>query len=364
MRSVIDSGIAERSQSKAGLIMREHEPVNLEFPFDQLNDLLIPNDLFYVRNHFRAPKLDSKNYALQIVGAVQHPFSIGYKELQNMTSVTRVATLECAGNGRVFLTPQVEGAQWQLGAMGTANWTGVPLTALLERAGLAPDACEVVFEGADKGMPKEKPLPPGDIHYARSIDLAKADDVLIAYRMNGEEIPQDHGFPVRAIVPGYYGMASVKWLSYIRVIRERFTGYWQTSDYAYWDDADGNPVRKPLRQMALKSSIARPRTRELLAGGLTYRVFGAAWTGGADLDRIEVSTDSGRTWEEATFIDPQQPFVWRRWEFAWHVPQASGEYTLKSRARDVTGRIQPDKHDKRFGSYAVHHTVGVDVVVR
>jgi len=234
------------SEKHIGLIIREREPVNLEYPFDQLDEFLTPNDLFYIRSHFKAPQLDRDTYELSITGAVRQPFTISYQDLLAMPAVTRPATLECAGNGRIFLVPQVKGAQWQLGAVSTAQWTGVPLSALLERAGLNADACEIILEAADKGTPKEEPIPPGETQYARSISVAKAGDALVAYAMNGEEIPLDHGFPLRAIVPGHYGMASVKWLTHIRVVDQPFKGYWQTSDYGFWDYQDGNPIRHAL----------------------------------------------------------------------------------------------------------------------
>ncbi len=170
--------------------------------------------------------------------------------MRDLPPETRVATLECAGNGRVFLVPQVAGAQWELGAVGNAEWTGVPLAALLQRAGLQEDACEIVLEGADRGAPTEPPTPPGSISYARSLprDKALQPEVLIAYQMNGRDLPLDHGYPVRAIVPGHYGMASVKWLTRIQAVRQPFGGYWQTSDYGYWDYLEGKPVRRALER--------------------------------------------------------------------------------------------------------------------
>src|SRR5437879_7594362 len=263
----------------AGLIIRQKEPTNLETPFDQVDSYLTPTELFYIRSHFPAPRLELASYQLHIDGAVRNPFSLSYQELRDMPSETRVATLECAGNSRVFLVPQVDGAQWELGAVGNAEWTGVRLGTLLERAGMEDDACEVVLEGADHGTPKEPPVPPGPIAYARSLPRAKAiqREVLIAYQMNGRDLPPDHGFPLRAIVPGHYGMASVKWLKRIHAVREPFQGYWQTSDYGYWDDLDGQPVRRPLGEMALKSQIARPRVYEVLAPNQVYTVAGVAW---------------------------------------------------------------------------------------
>src|SRR5205814_2972673 len=174
--------------SSAGLIIRQKEPKNLEAPFDRIDSYLTPTELFYIRSHFPTPNLDRASYQLRIDGAVRHPFTLSYEELRRMPSETRVATLECAGNSRVFLVPQVQGAQWELGAVSTAEWTGVPLRALLERAELK-NACEIVLEGADRGTPKEEPLPPSPISYVWSLPLAKAmqPEVLIAHQMNGRD---------------------------------------------------------------------------------------------------------------------------------------------------------------------------------
>ena len=252
--------------SPVGLIIRQKDPNNLEMPFDQLGEFITPSELFYIRSHFPIPELDPAAFRLSIRGAVRNELRLSYADLRAMPSRTCVATLECAGNGRVFLAPPVPGAQWQLGAVGNAEWTGVPLPVLLESAGLANDVCDIVLEGADRGVPKEEPKPPGSISYARSIPraLAMEPDVLIAYQMNGQDLTPDHGYPLRAIVPGYYGMSSVKWLINIVAVTRPFQGYWQTSDYAYWDDSKGIPVRRPLAEMKLKSQIARPRVYERL----------------------------------------------------------------------------------------------------
>src|SRR5580692_1013786 len=246
-----------RQSSSIGLIIRQKEPTNLETPFDQIDSYLTPTELFYIRSHFLAPKLELASYHLRIDGAV-----------------------------------------------GNAKWTGVPLRALLQRAGLEEDACEIVLEGADRGTPKEEPVPPGLISYAWSLPRAKATqpEVLIAYQMNGRDLPRDHGFPVRAVVPGYYGMSSVKWLTRIQAVREPFHGYWSTSDYGYWASMDGMPVRRPLGEMQLKSEIARPRVYETLIPNRVYTVFGAAWAGETDVTETAVSTDGGRTWAQAEFL--------------------------------------------------------------
>jgi DMSO/TMAO reductase YedYZ molybdopterin-dependent catalytic subunit len=354
-----------RPLPSGGLITRQKDPNNLETPFDPVDSFLTPTALFYIRSHFSAPNLEIVSYRLRVDGAVRHPFSLSYQEVRDLPSETRVVTLECAGNSRVFLVPQAEGAQWELGAVGNAEWTGVPLRALLERAGLTEDACEVVLEGADQGTPKEKPIPPGPIAYARSLSLAKAmqPEVLIAYQMNGHDLPLDHGHPLRAVVPGHYGMASVKWLTRIQVVREPFQGYWQTSDYGYWDELDGKPVRRALGEMKLKSEIARPRVYETLAPSQVYTVCGAAWAGETEVTEIAVSTDGGHTWADAAFVDPVQRHAWRRWKLDWRTPKTPGKYTLLARAKAANGAVQPAKHDPNYGSYVIHHPLPIEVFV-
>ncbi|MEI9424117.1 sulfite oxidase [Mesorhizobium sp. Cs1299R1N1] len=351
--------------SSAGLIIRQREPKNLETPFDRIDSYLTPTALFYIRSHFPRPTLDRASYQLRIDGAVRHPFAISYEQLRNMPSETRVATLECAGNSRVFLIPQVQGAQWELGAAGNAEWTGVPLRALLERAGLADDACEIVLEGADRGAPKEEPRPPDPISYVWSLPRAKAiqPEVLIAYQMNGQDLPLDHGFPVRAIVPGHYGMASVKWLTRIEAVRDPFHGYWQTTDYAYWALTNGKPVRRALGEMKLKSEIARPRIYETLVPNRIYTVSGAAWAGESDVTEIQVSTDGGLGWAEAEFLDPVRRHAWRRWKFDWLTPKGPGQYTLLARAKDASGAFQPYDHDQAYGGYAINHCLSIEVFI-
>jgi DMSO/TMAO reductase YedYZ molybdopterin-dependent catalytic subunit len=356
---------SDGQSSSAGLIIRQNEPKNLEAPFDRIDSFLTPTELFYIRSHFPAPHLDPDSYRLRIDGAVKHPFTLSYEQLRSMPSETRVATLECAGNSRVFLVPPVQGAQWELGAVGNAEWTGVPLRALLERADVREDACEIVLEGADRGIPKEEPAPPHPISYARSLPRDKAfqREVLIAYQMNGRDLSRDHGYPVRAIVPGHYGMASVKWLTGIQALSEPFHGYWQTSDYAYWASIDGKPVRRALGEMKLKSEIARPRVYETLVPNRIYTVFGAAWAGETDVTEIAVSTDGGQTWAEAEFLDPVRRHAWRRWKFGWLTSKKPGQYTLLARAKDAGGFLQPYGHDLNYGSYVINHSLPIEVFV-
>lgn len=189
-----------------GLVTRQTEPRVFETPVNRVDSFLTPNELFYVRSHAPAPKLDVESYRLQIDGAVRNPLSLTYRQLRDMPAVTRTALLECAGNSRIFLVPQVRGAQWELGAVGTAEWMGISLADLLEQAGLDDDACEIVLEGPDRVRPAEDPKPPAPVTYSRSLTRAKAlqRDVVIAYQMNGQDLTEDHGYPVRAIVPGHY----------------------------------------------------------------------------------------------------------------------------------------------------------------
>jgi DMSO/TMAO reductase YedYZ molybdopterin-dependent catalytic subunit len=348
------------------MIVRQTRPVNLETPLDQVDSYLTPVELFYVRSHFDAPQIDSAVYQLRIDGAVREPSSFTYEQLKAMPSETRVATLECAGNGRALLDPPVRGVQWELGAVGNAEWTGVPLAGLLGRVGLREDAYEIVLEGADRGVPNDSANRAEAISFARSISRDKAvhGDVLIAYAMNGNPLPVDHGFPVRAIVPGHYGMASVKWLTHIEAVREPFLGYWQTTDYAYWARrADGQQVRRALAEGGPKSEIIRPRALEKVVPNEPYTIEGIAWAGEDAVTRVSVSTDGGQSWSEAQCIDPARPYAWRRWRFDWLTPRAPGRYSLLSRATGGNGGSQPDTRDPSYGTYVINHVLPVEVVV-
>ena len=357
--------LSETPMHPVGLIIRQKDPNNLEMPFDQLDDFITPSELFYIRSHFAVPEMNVGSYRLSIRGAVRRELSLSYAEIRSMPSRSCIATLECAGNSRVFLVPPAPGAQWELGAVGNAQWTGVPLSVLLERAGLADEVCELVLEGADRGVPKEEPKPPGAISYARSIARQRAlePDVLIAYAMNGQDLTPDHGYPLRAVVPGHYGMASVKWLTDIVATTQPFQGYWQTSDYGYWDDSDGIPVRRPLAEMKLKAQIARPRVYETLEPGRSYTIFGAAWAGDTDVTEIWLSLDGGASWVEGHFLDPINRHAWRRWKYDWITPTQPGRYTLLARAKGADQNFQPDSHDPRFGSYVIDHPLPIEVFV-
>jgi DMSO/TMAO reductase YedYZ molybdopterin-dependent catalytic subunit len=350
----------------SGMVIREKDPENLESNFHTLDSFLTPNDGFYVRSHFQVPQVDAKTWQLRVEGEIDSPFAVGYDELVQLPSETKAVTLECAGNGRVFLTPKVDGVQWQLGAVGTAEWTGVPLTALLERAKVGAGAIEVILEGADAGEATKPSRPAKPFHYARSIpiDQARTGGVLLAYKMNGQSLTPAHGFPLRAIVPGWFGMASVKWLSRIVVTTERFQGYFQTVDYAYWKHRDGLPMRVPVTELQVKAQIARPAVAEVIPAGSRYRIFGAAWSGRSNVAKVEVSTDGGKTFAPAELLGDRVANAWRLWEFYWNAPAVAGQYVLMAKATDAEGRTQPLERDKDRETYMINHLLPIQVQVK
>ena len=242
-----------------GKIVRSEDPLNLEVPFATLDSFITPTKSFYVRSHFPIPKIDRNKWRLRVEGEVERPFEINYGQLIKLESEKIPVTLECAGNNRNFLEPKVKGVQWGLGAVGNAAWTGVPLPILLDRAKVKPTAREVILEGADRGKLEDPKSPAGDLNFARSIPLEKANDVLLAYKMNDVDLPPEHGFPLRAIVPGWYAMASIKWLQRIIVTDRPFNGYYQTLDYAFWERRGGNAELVALSEMQIKAEIAEPR---------------------------------------------------------------------------------------------------------
>ncbi|MEO8725421.1 MAG: sulfite oxidase [Acidobacteriaceae bacterium] len=350
-----------------GLILRETEPDNLEYPFSNLevDGPITPNGRFYIRDHFNPPEIDRKTWRLSLQGAVAHSIELSLEDIKTFPRVTHTALLECSGNSRAFLTPKKEGVAWELGGLGCARWTGVSLATILDRAGVNASAVEIVLEGADHGTPEKTNKPKGEIHYAHSLPMADArrPEVLLAYEMNGEALPDAHGGPLRAIVPGWYAMASVKWLRRILVMERPFHGYFQTVEYAYWAAQNGAPPeRVPITRLPVKSQIARPAMREVIAAGSNYRVFGAAWAADSAIAKVEVSSDGGKTWGRAKLLGEAFDHAWRLWEFEWQ-PKDTGTYTLLSRATDAQGHTQPAEHDQDHEAYIIHHTLPITVMV-
>jgi DMSO/TMAO reductase YedYZ molybdopterin-dependent catalytic subunit len=356
---------ADSQKFIAGKIVRSENPLNLEMPFETLEGFLTPTELFYVRTHFAIPSIDRDAWWLRIEGEVENSFAINYQELLELESVTIPATLECAGNNRRFLDPKVKGVQWGLGAVGTAEWTGVPLSILLDGAHAKTNGRQVVLEGADGGMLEDSKSPPGELKFARSIPVEKARaDVLLAYKMNGRELPPQHGFPVRAIVPGWYAMASIKWLQRIIVTEQPFTGYYQTIDYAYWERQKAIAELTPLTEMQVKAQIADPAEGGVVPANSRVRVHGTAWTSNGEIMKVELTTDGGATWTEAKLLGESKPNAWRLWEFNWQTPTTPGTQTLIARATDSLGRTQPVHRDADRGTYMINHLLPIEVEVR
>jgi DMSO/TMAO reductase YedYZ molybdopterin-dependent catalytic subunit len=358
-----------RSAGEPALIVRVSKPENFESPFASLDSFLTPNHLFYVRTHFGVyTGIDLRTWRLKVEGHVERPLDLSYDDLKKFPSRTRVALLECSGNGRVFLTPRVEGVAWGLGAVSTAEWVGVPLAAVLDRAGLKSDAVEVICEGSDSGAlggNAEESRSPGTLQYARSLPLDKArrPEVLLAYKMNGSDLPAAHGYPVRLLVPGWYGMASVKWLRRLIVTDRPFRGYFQTMTYSYFERRHGVPTLVPTTELQVKAEVARPALGEVVRVGRTYRVHGAAWTGESEVKKVEVSTAGGKTWQAAKLLDRSVKHAWRLWEYEWR-PGAAGRHLVMARATDARGRTQPMQRDPARRNGIISHVLPVEVEVR
>jgi DMSO/TMAO reductase YedYZ molybdopterin-dependent catalytic subunit len=236
----------------------------------------------------------------------------------------------------------------------------VPLHIVLKKAGLRPDALQIVFRGADVGTESDHPEP---MHFERSLPLDKAlhADTLLALEMNGEPLEPNHGFPVRLLVPGWYGVASVKWLSHVEVVNQPFTGYFQTKKYTIKRPVNGTNETVIVQRMAVKSAIIRPANGDVLQTG-TQRVFGVAWAGEEQIRQVEVSTDGGEHWHSAELLGPHAPYSWTLWEYSWEV-NSPGSYTILSRAVSASGEIQPHEHDSLNGGYMIHFVQPVEVTV-
>ena len=309
------------------LVYLSRDPLNAETPLERQVGVITPASRHYVRDHFAIPAGPDR---LAIDGAVRTPLELDVDQIRSMPPRSLVVTLECAGNGRAFLDPPVAGEQWRTGAVGTAEWTGTPLRAVLQMAEPLSSAVEVLCIGADTGTPADVGK---RIAYERSLPIADAlrDDVLLAYAMNGNDLPPEHGAPLRLVVPGWYGMASVKWLARLRLLERRFDGFFQTDRYVVGD--------RPLREIAARALISWPRDGERLAKR-PFVARGYAWSGRGDLARVEVSTDGGGSWQDATLSDGTGRYAWRQWHAAVS-PRASGQLVLVARAVTNAGTTQP-----------------------
>ena len=323
----------------AGMVMHRAHPLNCETSLAALvGGVVMPNARFYMRNNFRMPNLEAESFRLAIGGLVDRPQSFSLRDLQNMRSKTEVVTLECAGNGRALFERHTEGEKWGLGAVSTAEWTGVPLVEILDRASIRPGAKEALFRGKDGGAVEGRS---GSLRFERSLGIDDARDgaVLVAYAMNGEPLPPEHGYPLRLIVPRWYAVASVKWLSEIEIIDRTFTGHFQGDKYRYEWERDGRAVSEPVTVQRVRALITEPsRETDVRPGELAIR--GVAWSGAAPIARVDVSVNGG-DWQEARLVSERNHTSWQWWELITRV-EKSDRLTLRARATDLAGRTQPE----------------------
>ena len=325
---------------------------NHGMPLEALRYDLTPVGLHYLLIHYDIPAVDPETWRLEVGGRVARPLTLSLDELRSRPAAESTVTMECAGNGRAQLSPRPFSQPWLVEAVGTARWRGVAARALLEEAQPLGDGVDVVFTGLDRGVE-------GGEHqnYERALPLeqARRDDVLLAYEMNGQPLPPQHGFPLRLVVPGWYGMTNVKWLGAITVVNERFGGYQQERAYRMRrDEADeGEPLTRMLpRALMVPPGVPEFIPRERIVPLASCLLEGRAWSGYAPIAAVEVSVDGGETWHAAALDEPPtSPWAWRRWTFGWH-PHAPGRYVLVCRARDEAGNVQPADPPWNVGGYA------------
>jgi DMSO/TMAO reductase YedYZ molybdopterin-dependent catalytic subunit len=332
---------------------------NHGMPLEALRWDITPVGLHYLLIHYDIPRVDADAWRLTVRG--ERTLSLSLDDLRRMAPVTRPVTLECAGNGRARLDPKPVSQPWLLEAVGTAEWTGVPLRAVLDAAGVPGAAVEALFTGMDRGVEGGE-----EQAYQRSLPLAECEEgPLLAYAVNGAPLPPQHGFPLRLVVPRWYGMTSVKWLERIELIDEPFRGYQQDTAYRFRADADdpGTPVdRIHPRSLLAPPGIPDFMTRERHLAAGPCRIEGRAWSGFGDIDAVEVSADGGATWAPAALGELPPAGAWRAWTYEW---QASpGEHELCSRARDSAGNQQPVEAAWNVGGYANTSVQRVPVTVR
>jgi len=355
-RDVPIAASSEISIEELQLAARNHG-----LPLEALRHELTPVGLHYLLIHFDIPAVDVDTWRLEVGGLVDRPATFTLDELKARPTRSLAVTMECAGNGRALLEPRPLSQPWLTGAVGTAEWTGTPLAPILEEAGLSAGAREVVFMGLDRGIQGEVPHP-----YARSLPVAEAmrAEMLLAWAVNGEPLPPQHGYPLRLVVPGWYGMTHVKWLASITVIDREFDGWQQSVAYHLRQSEEevGSPVTR-IQPRALMVPPGVPdfftRVRHLDAG--PCRLEGRAWSGWGPIERVDVSVDGGETWNEAQLGNAPSEFAWHGWTYAWDA--SPGEHVLCCRARDAAGNVQPDDGPWNFDGFCNNAVQRVQVVV-
>ncbi len=312
---------------------------NHGMPLEGLRYDITPTGMHYLLVHFDIPDVKAESWRLEVGGLVDKPLKLSLDEIQRRPAVAQVVTMECAGNGRAFMDPRPISQPWHAEAIGTAEWKGTPLRPILEEGGIKPGAVEILFTGLDRGVQGDEVQ-----LYQRSLTMAEAmrEEVLLVYEMNGRPLEPQHGYPLRLIVPGWYGMASVKWLAGIEAIAETFTGYQQLGSYRYTQSLDdpGEPVTlQNVRSMMTPPGIPDFATRARLLEPGPVTLFGRAWAGRNTVERVEVSTDGGNAWSDASLDKPIDRYAWRGWRHDWLAQP--GLHTLCVRATDSAGNTQP-----------------------
>jgi len=333
-------------------------PYNAETPLSTLLDDITPSDLVYVRNHFDIPKIDTNDWSLTVDNMGKNPISISYDELRKLPAKTLTVTLECAGNGRKSMRPIPEGTAWDYGAISIVEFTGTSLSNLLNKAGISDDVVEVIFHGADKGE-----VGPNRVEKYSSLplDVALDPDILLAWEMNGHTLTPNHGFPLRVVVPNWYGMASVKWLKQIELSTKPFNGFFQSEHYVYVDE-DGLEPNAPVRHIRPRALILHPGNEENL-DQKEIELNGIAWSGHGEIVQVDISTDGGATWSEAKVESTKSKYGIQQWRSKW-IPSKVGKYKLLVRAKDSTGYAQPQSQVWNRLGYGNNgpHTIFVSVI--
>ena len=327
-------------KGKERLIVRSIRPEDLETPVSLLNTWITPNDLFFVRHHMYAPNVKVDEWKLTVDGEVQTPLTLTLDELKGMPKHTVTVTLECAGNGRAFFDPPVAGIQWERGAVGTARFVGARMADVLKKAGVKDTGRYVAMNGADK--------PPGTMpDFIRNVPMKKAldADTILAYEMNGEPLPTLHGFPLRAVVPGWEGAYSVKWLTNLQVIEKEYDGFFVKTAYRFPNRpvAPGEAVAPqdmvPLTGLVVKSFINSPLDGATVAPGKVH-MSGFAWAGESNIEKVDVSMDNGSSWFPAKLGKERERYAWQSFDYEFNITKP-GSYLLMSRATDDKGNTQP-----------------------
>lgn len=349
--------------AKHDMIVRSARPEDLEMPLDGFQSYLTPIDRFFVRSHHYEPSIELASWNLQVEGQVANSLTLTMDDLKKLPRVELVSVLECAGNGRGLYAPSVPGLQWKYGSVGNGKWTGVRLADVLKKAGIKDTAKEILFDGAD--------VPVGTMpDFQRTIPLKKAMDpnTLLVFEMNGQTLPQQHGFPLRVVAPGWASDSWVKWLTRIQVLDKEFDGFFMKTAYRH----PGKPVRpgdavdpaqmNPVTSLHVKSVISTPSDGLDVPLGRPLTIAGAAWAGdhGA-VSAVDVSVDGGRSWRPAKLGAEKSEFGWRLWSHEF-TPEKAQYYTLMARARTAAGDSQPFAPEWNPSGYQwnVVHSVGVN----